>query len=86
MDSISDPWEMLISSIWAYECNTSSVCLTSQSGLAADLAPSSTSQVRFCPEATINIALLVLLLMFSRADFVFVFFVMIVFAHSSTYI
>ena len=54
VDSISDPWEMLISSIWAYKCNTSSVCLTSQSGLAADLAPSSTSQVRFCPEATIN--------------------------------
>ena len=68
MDSISDPWEMLISSIWAYTCDTSSVCLTSQSGLAADLAPSSTSQVRFCPPDTINIELLVLLITFSCAD------------------
>ena len=41
VDSIADPWEMLISSIWAYKCNVNTVCLTADSGLESDITEAS---------------------------------------------
>ena len=55
VDSISDPWEILIGSIWSYKCDASYVRLTSQSGIAADAPTLRTNQVLVCLESRAHV-------------------------------